>query len=173
MNDSLQCILKEIDDILTPEEKEKIERIVYEELENFGRCLRQAAQDLRKSESLGQLMFEIEKFSSIYSLVYGSILSKLSKRISLFDLMERLRLRLHIPYWRWQYIYNLLESYLLHKFKDAFERFHEMLINEAISVAKSIGDKFGLSNIGITTGISTGITGISFTIQFSFNVEIK
>lgn len=169
-----QCILRTIDEALKPEEKEEIRRIVYEELEHFMGCLRQSLQDLEKSESIGQLTFKMEKFSSICSLMYDSIMHKIFKKIDLIDLAERLRLR--VPYlWRYplNIVYNSLKTFVIYIFEDAFEKFHEMAIDEAISIAKRIGSKFGLDNIGITVGISTGLTGISFTIQFSLNVEVK
>ena len=170
----LQCILKTIDEALKPEEKEEIRRIVYEELEHFTGCLRQTLQDLESSESIGQLTFKMEKFSSICSLMYDSIMYKILKKIDLIDLAERLRLRVPYP-WRYPFgvVYDWFKTFVIHMFKDAFEKFHEMAIDKAISIAKRIGSKFGLDTVGITVGISTGLTGVSFTIQFSLNVEVK
>ena len=67
------CILGEIEEVLTPEERKMIEEIIETELSKSRRALNCALQDIERSKSLGELTYNLNKFSDMYFLTLRKI----------------------------------------------------------------------------------------------------
>lgn len=147
------CILSEIDEALTTEEKRYIERIIEEEISRSERTFKCALRDIERSVSLGELTYNLGKFSDISFLT----LRKITDRI-----------------WTWRSLWRRLalkgisKGDFMYYIFTKLEKFFIPMLNDAIERAKSIGQNLGVESITVST--SVGVSGIS--IQMSFTTKI-
>ena len=147
------CILGEIEEVLTPEERKMIEEIIETELSKSRRALNCALQDIERSKSLGELTYNLNKFSDMYFLTLRKITDEI---------------------WTWRNLWRRLRPRRISRIDFMYyisaklEKFVIPMLSEAIEKAKSIGQNLGIESI--TVSISVGISGPS--IQMSFTTKI-
>lgn len=123
-----------------------IEEMIHSELARNEKLVSCVTEEIERSESLGLLALNIQKFSSTYSYVLDNIVSKIFRRWPRTRFLGRNVIRLFVS--------------------QISNKFFEPSIRRTLGFAKFLGQKFNAESISVTIGAP-------FTVTFTITVNIS